>query len=168
METSLVVAFSGLSRPGVHQRTPQFQDDRSRNLNPSIEVDGGNNRLHGVGKDRGLFPAPGGFLSPPERQVRSEIEAQRQSGEFITVHAGRPHLGHRPLAQVRKGRIKVICYDQLQDRIAQKLHPFVVIARRTFGSERTMQQGVFKERLVGEGVPESCLKVFPHYESDPS
>src|SRR5690606_39442364 len=58
-----------------------------------VEVDGGDERLHGVGEDRGLLPAAGGLLSLAHPQIGPEVEGAGHRGELLAADRRRPDLG---------------------------------------------------------------------------
>ena len=140
-------------RLGYH-RVEQPVDERARLRQAPLDVDGADDRLEGVGQDRGLVAPARAFLAPAQPDVVAQMQPARHVGQ-------RPHVDHRrtQLGQVPLGQIGILAEqrvgdDQPEHRVAEELQPLIgrqaaiLIGERPV-RERTLQQLRAEARVEG-------------------
>ena len=127
----------------------------------SVEVDGADDRFHGVGQDRGLLPPARRILALAQRQSRADAQLGRQVGQNAGVHHRRPHLGQLALSQVRERAEQVVGHDQAEHGVTQELEALVGLGAGRLRAPRPVGQGEDEECVVGEpssqAVPEDLV-----------
>src|SRR5262245_34377531 len=80
LQTRLVIAAEVLGALGILDVRPKFaQEERARRIEAAVEVNGGDQRLTGVGEQRLFAPAAGLFLPTAQNHV---IAKAKLLGEF--------------------------------------------------------------------------------------
>jgi len=129
LELALRVA---LFRTGDHVadfRFEQPQDQVPRRAQAGVQIDRADQRLERVRK-RGQTPPPaGGFLALAEQHVVAEMDRHRKPGQRPAGNHARAQLGQPAFREIRKHFEKLLRDDQLQDGVAEELHPLVIEVR---------------------------------------
>ena len=125
---------------------------------PGVEVDGGDERLHGVGEDRGLLPAAGGLLSLAHPQIGPKVEGAGHRGELLAADRRRPDLGELAFRIAGVGGEQELGDGQAQDGVAQELEALVVAHAGVFGGIRAVGQRLGQQLPVGERVAERLFE----------
>src|SRR3954469_15035520 len=89
-----------------HQRVEQPTDHGGRGLEPAVEVDRADQRLHRVGQDRRLVAAPGDLLAPAQAQPLAELHGPRDAGQGARVDDAGAQLRELTLRQVGVGAVE--------------------------------------------------------------
>ena len=140
-------------------------------LEAAGEVDGPDQRLDGVGEDRGLLSSAGGLLALAQEDVRPEVDGERDLGERPRVHHGSPQLGQPALGEVGMGQVERLGDDHAEHRVAEELQALVgrqvaVLVgvgpvregkRQQLGIQRGITECV--AQLAGVGRPCRCQSV---------
>ena len=105
-------------------------------------------RLEGVGEDRGLVAAAGRLLALAEHDVLPEVERPGDVGERAHVDDGRAQLGQLPLGEVGVLAVERLGDDETQHGVTEELEALVVGQAAVLVGVRAVRQGTQKQRLV--------------------
>src|SRR3954463_194168 len=83
LQSRLVVVSPGPARGLGDPLAEEPHDDVAGRGHPAVEVDGRDDRLHRVGEDRRLLPAPGCVLALAEAQAGPERDRRRDLGQHL-------------------------------------------------------------------------------------
>jgi hypothetical protein len=109
----------------VDQRVEQAVHQAGGSVQALVDVDGTEDRLEGVGQDRGLVPAAGGLLAAAEPDVVAQGEVAAHIGEGPHVDDRGAQLGQLPLRQLGVATEQRVGHDQAEHRVAEELQPLV-------------------------------------------
>src|SRR5215469_1587424 len=130
-------------------RVEQARDDRLGSLQSPVEKNGAAERLEGVGEDRLTPKASALELTRPELQHRPDAEPERDLGQRLAADETRPQTAQIALGCVREGCVQTMRNDEIEDRVAEELEPFVVRAGGAAMGECSAEQSQVA-RLVAE------------------
>ena len=101
------------------------QHEFARALDAAVQIDGGDQRLKGIGDDGGAGSAAGQFLPVAQTQVLPQTDLVCHDVQRLFTDDGRPQLGQLPF---RHGVVveQIVRDDDGEHRIAQKFLPLVV------------------------------------------
>ena len=139
-----VQARAQARRAGDH-RVEQAVHERVRRREALVQVNGADDRLQGVGQDRGLVPAAGALLALAQADITAELQPAGDAREGAHVDDGRAQLGQLALGQIRVRAKQGVGHDQPEHGVAQELQPLVrrqaaVLVGVRAMHERTLQQ----------------------------
>ena len=120
----------------------------------AVEVDRAEQRLEGVGQDRGLVAAAGALLAAAEPDVAAEVELAAHLGQRAHVDHRGAQLGQLALGQVGVVAVERVGDDQAEHGVAEELQPLVgrqaaVLVGVGAVGQRPLQQA----RLDRDGEP---------------
>ena len=125
-------------------------DRPARRLEPAVEIDRRDHRLHRIAEERRLAPPAGQHLRAPHAQRRAEADLRGDLGAGLLAHQRvQPRgelalLGLRILADQRLGD------HQPQHPVAEELQPLVVRPPRHGGMRQRLQQQLGPQEIVAE------------------
>jgi len=108
------------------ERLIEALDDGRRTVEPSVDVDGGNQRLHRIGEDGDFRAAAGEVFTVSEEQAFPEADGFRQFRQLLLVDRGGPEPREQALLRVRETLHQEVADDQLQHSVAEKFEAFIV------------------------------------------
>ena len=112
---------------------------------PQVEVDGADDRLEGVGQDRGLVPPAGGLLAAAEPDVVAQAEVAADVGQRPHVDDRGAQLGQLALGQVGVAAEQRVGDDQAEHRVAEELQPLVGRQAAVLVRERAVRQRALEQ-----------------------
>ena len=140
---------SGPERGGLlDERVEVVVHEARGEVDVGREEDGADERLEGVGQDRGLVAAAGRLLALAEHDVLPEVEDAGDVGEGAHVDDGRAQLGQLPLGQVGVLAVERLGDDETQHGVAEELEALVVGQAAVLVGVRAVRQGTQEQRLV--------------------
>ena len=92
---------------------------------PPLQVDRADDRLDGVGEDRGLVATAGGLLAAAELDVLAELDLAGHVGQGAGVDDRGAQLGQPPLGEVGVGDVERLGHHDPEHRVAQELQALV-------------------------------------------
>ena len=107
------------------------------NSSPAVDVKHPDQRFVGVCQERMFSPSAGFFFASIQKDVSSEVDLAGELNKARLAHQIGFHLGQLAFGKVRKAFEQPRAHYEPENRVAQKLHRFVVLA-------------IFVAALVGE------------------
>lgn len=129
----------------LHQRIEQMMDEDPGPIDAMGEETRPDQRFHTVGENRGLVVATGGDLTAPQMDQRTDTEVTGDPGECAGIDYGRAQLRQLTLAEIGVNGVEVLGDHHAEDRIAEKLQPFVGRQAAIFVRVRAVGSGKLKE-----------------------
>ena len=137
----------------------QREHDRPARLEPAVEVDGGDHRLHRVGEDRRLVASARTRPRPCPAAATARGRAPRatsaSASAFTTDGA---HLGQLALGQLRVLLVDVVGDDEAEHGVAEELEPLVRLLDAVLRAVRPVRQRLVEEAVVDERPAERELQ----------
>ena len=135
---------------------PQGQDHAPRDLEPAVQIDGGQHRLHRVAQKRVLAAAARLHLGPAQLQRVAQPDLARDLGAGLAAH--QRVVARRKLAfgGVAVGRQQRLGHHEAQNPVAQELQPLVVWAGG--GGQRSVGERPHQKLRPGEVVAQSLAE----------
>ena len=124
-----------------------------RGVEAAVEIDGRQDRFHGIGKNRVAPLTTGLALAFTQPQVRPQIEATRQRTQRRLAHQTGPQTRQRPLVVSGILQIQRLADQRVEQSVTQKLEALVVDA-----AHRAMRQGLHQPLRVDEPIPQARLQ----------
>ena len=131
-----------------------------RRLIAAVQIDRGQDGLHGVGVDAGPAAATAVFLAMAQHQIAAQVQPGRHRRQTALADQLRPHPREVALGMVGTGPVEILGHDEAQDRVAQEFQPLVAaqVFLPVFVGIGTMPHRVFQQALVPEGVAEGLFQ----------
>ena len=143
----------------VHERVEQEVHDVGGDGDAAAEVDRADDRLDGVGQDRGLVATAGGVLATTQLDVGAEADLTADAGQCAGVDDGRAELGQVTLGQVGMGAVESLGDDHPEHRVTEELQPLVGRQTAVLVGEGTVREGALEQLGVQLGIPEGCSEL---------
>ena len=128
-------------------------------LQPAIQVKRGDEGLQGGGEVAWLLPAAACLLAPAhdEGLPQAQLHGHRRQG--LGANDLRPPARELALLRIRKAAKKLLCKDQIQHGIAQKLKPLVVgHLGRVLVHVGRVHERFLEQLLSAEAIPKEALQ----------
>ena len=154
LQRGLPVEGGAERRGGLDERVEELVHEHRGDLDAAGEVDGADQRLDGVGEDRGLVATAGALLAATELDVLAEPDAAADLGERPGVDHGGAQLGQPALGQVGVLGVERLGDDDTEDRVTEELEPLVGGQSAVLVGERPVRQGTVEQPGVQNGIPE--------------
>src|SRR5258708_13858875 len=123
LQTGLVIAPTR-ARGGIGDPLREApHDEVARDGKSLIEIYRGHDGLERVREDRLFGATTRRVLALAEKQVRAEVELERQLGEPARVHDAGSHLRELAFGKLGKGLEHVVRPDQTPDPLPHQPHP---------------------------------------------
>ncbi len=121
-----------------------------------IQVDGADQRFHGVGENRRLLPTSGLILAFAEQKGVADIELGRQLGQGGRVDHRSPHFGQLSLRHLGIGPVQVVGDDQAEHGVTEELQPLVRAGSGILGAPGPVGQRPGEQVGVADSPPEAA------------
>src|SRR5262245_588742 len=159
LQARLVVVTAGAGGAFGGARLQQPQHELAGRVPPAVQVDGGDDRLHGVGEDRRLVAPAGRLLSLPEQQRPAQPHLAGHVGEHLTVDDRGAQLRQLPLGHVGVLAEHVVGDDEPEDGVSEELEPLVRQRVGMLGAVRAMRQRPVDQHGVTKLEPDRGVEV---------
>ena len=154
LEPGLVVVDAGILGGPINGGVEEVVDHGESRSLATVEEDGTDHRLHGIGQD-GLLVVPARrCLAPAEPERTTEVDAPGDLGQGVGADDARTDLGQLALGETRVHAVEAGGDGEPQDGVAQKLEALVGFAS-LLGTPGTMRQRLDQQVGVGEPVSEA-------------
>ena len=151
---------AGAHRGGLlHERVEQPVHHLGGGLDAAGEVDRPDDRLDGVGQDRGLVATAGGLLAAAQLDVLAEVEVAGHAREGAGVDDRGAQLGQPSLGEVRVGRVERLGHDDAQHRVAQELQALVGGEAAVLVRVGPVRQGAVEQPGIQDRITERSAQV---------
>ena len=136
------------------------EDKALRGLQPAVEIHGGYDRLHRVGKDGRPLPAAAALFPVAEADVIAQMQRERHTVQRLLADELGAQAAHLPLRHVGIELIEPRRRDHAEHGIAQKLEPLVagVAPRAVFIGIGTVHERILQQPPVTERVAQAGLQ----------
>src|SRR6266849_4515359 len=136
---------------------------------PRIQVNCGDHRFKSVCEKSRLLAASGLLFAATEPKMLTEVQTSGGTLQCLGVHHASSALGQLALRPIGEGGQQVFAGQQIENRVAQKLEPFVVLRRfldsavvlchAKLGNCRAVRQSALEQRWVPELVIQALLQL---------
>jgi hypothetical protein len=127
-----------------------FFDEGAGGGETSVEIEGGDDGLEGIGEEGGLAAAAAGVLSAAEAQEGAEADAGGDRGEVTAADERGAETGELTFAGVGEAEEESFGDEEPEDGVADELELLVVGG----GVRQSLLVGLVGERTVGESPDE--------------
>lgn len=132
----------------VQRALEQRQDDLFSQYGPPVEVDRSAQGLETIGENRRPRMPPRTKFSGAKLQVVAKLQHSRDCRQGFPSYERGPEAAQLALGGLRKTLVQCIRDDQSENRVAEKLQPFIVHAVGTAVSQCLLEQFPRAEGIV--------------------
>ena len=159
LQPRLEVVQAGLARRG-DALAEQPLDHGERRVEAAVEVDGGDERLAGVGEHRGLAPPARLLFAAAEEEPLAEAELAGDLGQAELVDDAGAGLGQLALVALGRRVHEQVPDDEVEDGVAEELEPLVVgpAPRGVLVEVRLVRQRALEAGAIAEDVAEAAFE----------
>ena len=155
LERALRVDPGASAQLGIDPTGEQREHHGSGRVESAIDVHGADHRLHRVGEDGCLLPAPGAVLPLAEQQRGADADLGRHLGQRRFAHDSSPDAGQRALGQIGMGAEDVVGDHEAQHGVAEELQSLVGRRTGVLGAPGPMGEGESHQPGIGEAVTQT-------------
>ena len=158
LQPGLVVVPAGSGRALDDARLEQPQHELAGGVPSTVEVDGGDHGLHGVGEDRRLVASARRFLPLAEEQRPAQLRFAGDLGEHLTVDDRGSQLGQLAFRHVGVLGDHVVGDDEPEHGVAEELEALVRQRVGMLGAVRAVRERPLDQLGVAELEPEHGIQ----------
>src|SRR5690606_18889261 len=142
-----------------------FLDKGTRSLLAQVQIDGADQRLEGIGKNRGILSSARLVHIVAEQDVGAESDLHGEFGQRLAIHDLGPQPRKKALVLLRKLEKKVFGRYVAQHGIPQELKPLVgeQVAVGLATKDGTVEQGLLVQANVADRPTDESLQVLPRH-----
>ena len=159
LKFGLGIGGGGIVRLG-QQRRPEIKDDGGGLFQPSLNIEGGDDRFAGVGDDGLVIAGAAPAFAAGQAQRLAQPQVAGNPGAGLAVDEAVEAFGEIAGARLAVKGHQMIGDDEAQDPVAQEFQTLIVqrFANAGPGADAGVGQGPLQKGAIGEDVAQAGLK----------